>query len=193
MIALSISASRATLQCLAAMNASSTPAATDLIPTDGIVKETADKITASATSDLDKARRIYEWVVDNTFRNAKTRGCGIGDIASMLKTGNLSGKCADLNALFVGLARAAGTAGARRLRPARRAFEVRLQEPGRRLGGRHQGAALPRRSLSRRLRLGAGRSGRRAQGRAGGAAGKSCAQRCARSRPRARPCSAPGR
>jgi transglutaminase-like putative cysteine protease len=82
--------------------------ATDLIPTTGIVKETSDRIIGGATTDLDKARRIYEWIVDNTFRDPKTRGCGIGDIAAMLKSGNLGGKCADLNALFVGLARAAG-------------------------------------------------------------------------------------
>jgi transglutaminase-like putative cysteine protease len=93
--------------------------ATDLIQTGGIVKETANKITAGATTDLDKARRIYEWVVDNTFRDPKTRGCGIGDIASMLKTGNLSGKCADLNALYVGLARAAGL-------PARDVYGLRV-------------------------------------------------------------------
>jgi transglutaminase-like putative cysteine protease len=35
-------------------------------------------------------------------------GCGIGDIAAMLRSGNLGGKCADINALYVGLARAAG-------------------------------------------------------------------------------------
>lgn len=83
-------------------------AATAMQPTDGIVGETAAKITAGASGELDKAKRIYDWVVDNTFRNPKTRGCGTGDIASMLHTGNLSGKCADLNALYVGLARAAG-------------------------------------------------------------------------------------
>jgi len=93
--------------------------ATELIPVDGIVKETSDKITAGATSDLDKARRIYEWVVDNTFRNAKTRGCGVGDVAAMLKSGNLNGKCADLNALYVGLARAAGI-------PARDVYGLRV-------------------------------------------------------------------
>jgi transglutaminase-like putative cysteine protease len=93
--------------------------ATDLIPVDGIVKETSDKITAGAASDLDKARRIYEWVVDNTFRNAKTRGCGVGDVAAMLKSGNLNGKCADLNALYVGLARAAGI-------PARDVYGLRV-------------------------------------------------------------------
>ena len=85
-------------------------ASTELIPIDGAVKEAADKITKGATSDLDKARAIYEWVVDNTFRNSKTRGCGLGDITFMLKSGDLSGKCADLNALYVGLARASGLA-----------------------------------------------------------------------------------
>lgn len=85
-------------------------APTQLIPTDGIVKETADQIVAGYPSDLDKARAIYEWIVDNTFRDAKTPGCGIGDISAMLKLGNLGGKCADLNALYVGLARAAGLA-----------------------------------------------------------------------------------
>lgn len=93
--------------------------ATSLIVTDGIVKTTADKIVAGATNDLDKAKRIYEWVVENTFRNPKTRGCGIGDIASMLTTGNLSGKCADLNALYVGLARAVGL-------PARDVYGLRV-------------------------------------------------------------------
>lgn len=82
--------------------------ATDLIPTGGVVKETADRITAGATTDLEKARRIYEWIVENTYRDPKTRGCGVGDVASLLKSGNLGGKCADLNALYVGLARAAG-------------------------------------------------------------------------------------
>jgi len=81
---------------------------TELIPVDGIVKETSDEIVAGAKTDVEKARAIYEWIVDNTFRDAKVRGCGIGDIAAMLQTGNLGGKCADLNALYVGLARAAG-------------------------------------------------------------------------------------
>jgi transglutaminase-like putative cysteine protease len=94
-------------------------AATDLIPIDGLVKATSDKIVAGATSDLDKARRLYEWVVENTFRNPKTRGCGVGDVASMLKTDNLGGKCADLNALYVGLARAAGL-------PARDVYGLRV-------------------------------------------------------------------
>ena len=80
-------------------------APTELIPTDGIVRKTAYEITRGKSSDVDKARAIYDWIVDNTQRNPKTRGCGVGDIRAMLETGDLSGKCADLNALFVGLAR----------------------------------------------------------------------------------------
>src|SRR4029077_1576089 len=64
-------------------------------------------------------RNIYDWVVDNTFRNPKTRGCGTGDIRFMLETGDLGGKCADLNALYVGLARAAGL-------PARHVYGLRI-------------------------------------------------------------------
>jgi transglutaminase-like putative cysteine protease len=94
-------------------------AGTRLIPVDGIVKETADKIVAGSKTDLDKARAIYNWVVDNTFRDPNTRGCGVGDVAAMLKTGNLGGKCADLNALFVGLARASGI-------PARDVYGIRV-------------------------------------------------------------------
>ena len=52
--------------------------ATDLLPVDGIVKETAEGIVRGKTKDVDKARALYEWVVENTFRNAKTPGCGVG-------------------------------------------------------------------------------------------------------------------
>ena len=68
---------------------------TRLMPTDGIVQRTAREITKGQKSDLDKARALYEWIVDNTFRDPKVRGCGIGDIRAMLESGNLSGKCAD--------------------------------------------------------------------------------------------------
>jgi transglutaminase-like putative cysteine protease len=91
---------------------------TKLVPTDGIVKTTADDITRGATTDVAKARAIYEWIVDNTERNPQTRGCGLGDIRFMLQTKDLTGKCADLNALFVGLSRASGL-------PARDAYGIR--------------------------------------------------------------------
>lgn len=92
---------------------------TRLLPVDGIVKSTADEITRGAHSDLQKARAIYEWIVDNTFRNPKTRGCGLGDIRFMLESKDLGGKCADLNSLFVGLCRASGL-------PARDVYGIRV-------------------------------------------------------------------
>lgn len=92
---------------------------TGYIPTDGIVKETSDEIVRGAHGDLEKARAIYEWIVENTFRDPKTRGCGTGDIKFMLDNKILGGKCADLNALFVALARSQGI-------PARDVYGVRV-------------------------------------------------------------------
>jgi hypothetical protein len=94
-------------------------AGSDLIPVDGIVKETSDKIAAGQQSERGKVEAIYQWIVENTYRDANTRGCGIGDIAAMLRLGKLGGKCADLNALFVGLVRAQGI-------PARDVYGVRV-------------------------------------------------------------------
>lgn len=92
---------------------------TRFLPTDGIVKETAIEITSRAKTDTGKARAIYEWIVENTHRDPKTRGCGLGNIRFMLESRDLGGKCADLNALYVGLARAAGL-------PARDVYGIRI-------------------------------------------------------------------
>jgi len=109
-------------------------APTELIPTDGIVRKTAYEITRGKSSDVDKARAIYNWIVDNTFRDPKTRGCGVGDIKAMLETGNLGGKCADLNALYVGLARSVGL-------PARDVYGLRVVKSD--FGYRSLGAGSP--------------------------------------------------
>ena len=89
------------------------------IPTDGIVRKTALEATRGAKTDVEKTQKLYDWVVANTYRDPKVRGCGEGDIKTMLETGNLGGKCADLNAIFVGLCRAVGV-------PARDVYGVRL-------------------------------------------------------------------
>ena len=93
--------------------------ATKMLPLDGIVRTTALQATKGAKTDEQKARAIYDWVVSNAYRDPKVRGCGEGDIKTMLETGNLGGKCADLNALFVGLCRAVGL-------PARDVYGIRL-------------------------------------------------------------------
>ncbi|MDP4301603.1 transglutaminase-like domain-containing protein [Leptothrix discophora] len=92
---------------------------TELKPLDGIVRKTALEATRGAKTDLDKVRALYGWVVAHAYREPKTRGCGTGDIKTMLETGNLGGKCADLNAVFVGLCRAVGV-------PARDVYGLRL-------------------------------------------------------------------
>jgi transglutaminase-like putative cysteine protease len=73
-------------------------------------------------------------VVENTFRDPKVRGCGWGDIKSMLETRNLGGKCGDLNALFVGLARSVGV-------PARDVYGIRVASSAH--GYRSLGVASP--------------------------------------------------
>lgn len=93
--------------------------ATELQPVDGIVRQTALAATRGARTDVQKVRALYDWVIANAHREPKTRGCGTGDIKAMLETGNLSGKCADLNALFVGLCRAVGV-------PARDVYGIRV-------------------------------------------------------------------
>jgi len=93
---------------------------TDLMPTDGIVRTTAQEATKGKRTDREKAKAIYDWVVANTYREPSTRGCGVGDIKAMLESGNLGGKCADLNALFVGRSRAVGI-------PERDVYGVRLE------------------------------------------------------------------
>lgn len=107
---------------------------TDLMPTDGIVRATAERVTAGKTTDIEKARALYQWVIDNTYREPKTRGCGAGDIKAMLETRNLGGKCADINALFVGLARSVGV-------PARDIYGIRVAKSA--FGYRELGAGSP--------------------------------------------------
>ncbi|CAD5373798.1 putative Transglutaminase-like cysteine protease [Rubrivivax sp. A210] len=91
----------------------------ELLPLDGIVRKTALEATRGARTDVDKARALYDWVVAHAHREPKVRGCGTGDIKTMLETENLGGKCADLNALFVGMCRSVGV-------PARDLYGLRL-------------------------------------------------------------------
>jgi len=89
------------------------------LPTDGIVRDTAQRIVGALTDPRAKTRAIYDWVIANTWRDPATAGCGNGDIAGMLANGRMGGKCADINSLMVGLCRAAGV-------PARDIYGVRL-------------------------------------------------------------------
>jgi len=90
--------------------------ATSLGPVDAEVKAVAEKITAGKTRVQDKAKAVYDWTVENMYRDPDTKGCGIGDVNALLAIPG--GKCADIHSVYVALARAAGV-------PAREVFGIR--------------------------------------------------------------------
>jgi transglutaminase-like putative cysteine protease len=85
----------------------------------GIVRETAMRILGDRREPKAQLRALFDWVAANTWRDARVPGCGRGDVEQMLKTGNLGGKCVDINRLMVALARAVGL-------PARELYGIRL-------------------------------------------------------------------
>lgn len=92
---------------------------TALVPTDGAVRAAALQATGGAQGDAAKLRAIYDWVATHVHREPSVRGCGEGDVRAMLQMSSPSGKCADINALFVGMCRSVGI-------PARDLYGVRL-------------------------------------------------------------------
>src|SRR3990172_360268 len=90
---------------------------TVFIPTDGRVKEIALSITNDKQKISEKARAVYQWVVENTVRDPDVKGCGTGEVDIQIV--KRSGKCADISSVFVSIARAAGI-------PAREVFGLRL-------------------------------------------------------------------
>jgi transglutaminase-like putative cysteine protease len=90
-------------------------------PTDGIVLATAQKIAKPDQPPMQKAQAVYDWILENGVRDPNVTGCGTGDVIAMLETGNISGKCADLNGLFVALVRSLGV-------PARDVYGIRAAD-----------------------------------------------------------------
>ena len=88
-------------------------------PLDGAMVLAAERITAGKDAPRQRLRAIYDWVVDHTHRDPDVPGCGRGDVAAMLSKDQPGGKCADINGLLVGLARATGL-------PARDVYGVRV-------------------------------------------------------------------
>ncbi|MDD7365597.1 MAG: transglutaminase-like domain-containing protein [Atopobiaceae bacterium] len=88
-----------------------------LVPVNQQVVDAAKQIVGDKTTVLDKARAIYDWIVANMNRDENVKGCGQGDVCALLST--RSGKCTDINSVFVGLCRAVDV-------PARELFGVRM-------------------------------------------------------------------
>ncbi|MGA7104436.1 MAG: transglutaminase domain-containing protein [Candidatus Deferrimicrobiaceae bacterium] len=92
-------------------------APTRLANLQGAEKELAAKITTGKNTNQEKAFAIYDWIVENMFRDPNTKGCGIGDVDTLIR--KLGGKCGDIHSVYVALARSAGL-------PAREVFGIRI-------------------------------------------------------------------
>lgn len=97
--------------------------ASESVPADNpLIKKSAEKAVEGKEGTLAKARAVYDWVVENTFRDPNVNACGLGMPIRTLTEAKGGGKCADLSAVFVTLARAAGI-------PARDVYGLRLASP----------------------------------------------------------------
>lgn len=92
-------------------------ALTRLADLKGPEKELAGIITKGKNTNREKAFALYDWTVENMFRNPNTKGCGLGEVDTLIRT--LGGKCGDIHSVFTALARAADV-------PAREVFGIRL-------------------------------------------------------------------
>lgn len=83
--------------------------ASPFIPSDNpkMIAIAKDAVEGAAT-ELEKARKIYEWTIANTFRDPDVKGCGLGKALVTLGEARGGGKCADISSVFVTVLRAAG-------------------------------------------------------------------------------------
>lgn len=101
-----------------------------LVPLDERIRQMARDVTRGKKTDIEKARAIYDYVVDTMSYDKSGTGWGNGDLywACDARRGN----CTDFHALFIGLIRAVGI-------PAR--FEIGFPIPAQRgegdIGGYH--------------------------------------------------------
>lgn len=93
------------------------------IPTDGAVAAVSRHIVGNEKDPLKKARKIYDWIIANSYRDESVRGCGVGSpnvmLAQLEREGRMGGKCLDMSALCVALMRSSGI-------PAREVMGIRV-------------------------------------------------------------------
>lgn len=93
--------------------------ATSRAPITGKVKERAEKIIEGKKTNLEKARAIYDWIINNMERDSSVKGCGSGNCGQVLES--LKGKCADLHGVYVAMLRSVGV-------PAREIYGIRISQ-----------------------------------------------------------------
>lgn len=77
-----------------------------LVPVTGAPAEVAAKVTADKKTPLEKARAIYEYVLQNMTYDKSSGAYGRGDALNALQT--KKGDCTDFNSLFMAMARSQG-------------------------------------------------------------------------------------
>jgi transglutaminase-like putative cysteine protease len=77
-----------------------------LVPIDGPIAQLSQEQTKDATQPLDKARRIYDYVISTMHFDRDGTGSGRGD--ALWASDSKHGNSADFDSLFIALARAAG-------------------------------------------------------------------------------------
>lgn len=78
-----------------------------LVPINGEIKKIAQDVTQGANNDLEKARAIYDHIIDElTYSKDDPKVCGIGD--SLLTLQHKKGICTDYHSLFISLVRSLG-------------------------------------------------------------------------------------
>ena len=77
-----------------------------LVPTDGIIQDIARDVTKGASSPLEKAQAIYDYVTETMRYDKSGTGWGRGD--AIYACNERAGNCTDFHSLIIGMARASG-------------------------------------------------------------------------------------
>jgi transglutaminase-like putative cysteine protease len=77
-----------------------------LVPLDGAIADLAKQQTAGANSPLEKARKIYDYVVSTMHYDKSGEGWGRGD--AIWACDSKRGNCTDFHSVFIGMMRSSG-------------------------------------------------------------------------------------
>jgi transglutaminase-like putative cysteine protease len=101
-----------------------------LVPINGMIGELSKEQTAGLTDPLEKAHKIYEYVIAHMHYDHDGTGWGHGDAIFACTAHH--GNCTDFHSLFIGMARAAGIPARFKI-----GFAIPPNEPGGKIAGYH--------------------------------------------------------
>lgn len=89
------------------------------VPITPYVRLRAHEIIQGAKRNIEKAKKIYDWILYHGERDPNQIGCGLGNVIESLENNHICGRCVDISSVAVALLRGAGV-------PARELFGIRL-------------------------------------------------------------------